>query len=633
MARQKPRKAFPVETKRRNFETRSNDVNQTYINTERSGFYGFLSDRGVRETIESVIVAIVLALVFRAYEAEAFVIPTGSMAFSLQGQHRDIYCEQCNYLYQTGASEESSSYPPQLRNHVEKTFCPICQYRTKMKTTNPDHQSNNGDRILVNKFVYDFSEPERFDVIVFKNPNNGKQNFIKRLIGLPGDQIVIENGDLFQYNKNDDKTDSRTIIRKPNKKLDIMMQLVDDTDYIPQKMHDAGWPLRWQQWDRTEAASDWSSIVESANPLYEVSADDETKWLRYRHLIPISRQPPSDPPENDVNGRRITPREEQIYEWDDIELGELPKRLDPKDPKGRLISDYYCYNHRILKNANGSNANYVQSYGVHWVGDVATEFWCEVKGEQGKIILEAVEGGVKYNCTIDVQTGKATLSTDSKNVQFVDAQSNIVEAPTGSSDLSGAGEYCIFFGNVDDEIRLSINKKFVEFDAATFVRSDNVMPTSFPGDPSNMGDGEPISIGAKNVSMEISRLKILRDIYYSSPKDLNKNYIDNETGVSNKQIEKVWRWFDDPELWGSPSAVAYFSSRFRAKPYVYKLGEDQFLPMGDNSPSSLDGRIWDGPKFVSRDMLIGRALFIYWPHSLNSPIKYFPNFKKMKFIR
>ena len=90
MARQKPRKAFPVETKRRNFETRSNDVNQTYINTERSGFYGFLSDRGVRETIESVIVAIVLALVFRAYEAEAFVIPTGSMAFSLQGQHRDL---------------------------------------------------------------------------------------------------------------------------------------------------------------------------------------------------------------------------------------------------------------------------------------------------------------------------------------------------------------------------------------------------------------------------------------------------------------------------------------------------------------------------------------------------------------
>ena len=118
--------------------------------------------------------------------------------------------------------------------------------------------------------------------------------------------------------------------------------------------------------------------------------------------------------------------------------------------------------------------------------------------------------------------------------------------------MSGAGEYCVFFGNVDDEIRLSINKKFVEFDAATFVRSDNVMPTSFPGDPSNMGDGEPISIGAKNVSMEISRLKILRDIYYSSPKDLNKNYIDNETGVSNKQIERSGAGLTIPNFGAHP---------------------------------------------------------------------------------
>ena len=61
--------------------------------------------------------------------------------------------------------------------------------------------------------------------------------------------------------------------------------------------------------------------------------------------------------------------------------------------------------------------------------------------------------------------------------------------------------------------------------------------------------------------------------------------------------------------------------------------KDQFLPMGDNSPQSMDGRVWDGPKYVERDLLIGRALFVYWPHTLNEPIRYFPNFGRMGFIR
>ena len=61
--------------------------------------------------------------------------------------------------------------------------------------------------------------------------------------------------------------------------------------------------------------------------------------------------------------------------------------------------------------------------------------------------------------------------------------------------------------------------------------------------------------------------------------------------------------------------------------------QDQFLPMGDNSPRSLDGRVWDGENYVERDMLIGRAILIYWPHTKNEPIKYFPNFERMGFIR
>src|SRR5690606_22499698 len=51
-------------------------------------------------------IAFVLAFLFRTFEAEAFVIPTGSMSPSLQGQHKDVECSECGYRFRTTASTE-----------------------------------------------------------------------------------------------------------------------------------------------------------------------------------------------------------------------------------------------------------------------------------------------------------------------------------------------------------------------------------------------------------------------------------------------------------------------------------------------------------------------------------------------
>lgn len=50
------------------------------------------------------------------------------------------------------------------------------------------------DQIMVNKFTYHFSEPERFDIVVFHAPD--ERDFIKRVIGLPGEHVMIENNEL-----------------------------------------------------------------------------------------------------------------------------------------------------------------------------------------------------------------------------------------------------------------------------------------------------------------------------------------------------------------------------------------------------------------------------------------------------
>jgi signal peptidase I len=52
----------------------------------------------------------------------------------------------------------------------------------------------NGELVIVNKLVYHLGEPERGDIIVFYFPVDPSQEFIKRVIGLPGDQVSIHKG-------------------------------------------------------------------------------------------------------------------------------------------------------------------------------------------------------------------------------------------------------------------------------------------------------------------------------------------------------------------------------------------------------------------------------------------------------
>lgn len=52
-------------------------------------------------------------------------------------------------------------------------------------------------RLLVNKLVYNFHEPQRGDVIIFRPPYEDRDSFIKRVIGLPGERVEIRQGQVY----------------------------------------------------------------------------------------------------------------------------------------------------------------------------------------------------------------------------------------------------------------------------------------------------------------------------------------------------------------------------------------------------------------------------------------------------
>ncbi len=192
----------------------------------------------IRDTVEGIWVAIVLAFVLRGFLIEAFVIPTGSMAPRLMGEHWDVQCPACGWRFPYGVSRyyvQSDAYARGKRSTPAEAQCPNCgyDYPAALAPIYP----NGGDRVLVLKYLYQFREPEPWDVVVFRNPQDDRQNYIKRLVGLPGETIEIVHGDVFV---SDDGGETFRIRTKPPQAQNAMWQVVFDNDFHPDESKFAG---------------------------------------------------------------------------------------------------------------------------------------------------------------------------------------------------------------------------------------------------------------------------------------------------------------------------------------------------------------------------------------------------------
>ena len=166
---------------------------------------------------------------------------------------------------------------------------------------------------------------------------------------------------------------------------------------------------------------------------------------------------------------------------------------------------------------------------------------------QGTLLLKANYGGEAFQIAIEVATGGVSLSRRDRVVQTVQAAPGLLDRPTE-----------IVVSLIDWQLLLAI--------AGRELISYPIEPGDKPARPTSA----PFSIGSRGLSVEIARLQIWRDIYYTSPTRA-----------------------------GAAAAT--------------HLGPDEYFVLGDNSPISRDSRSWTGGEPLSASLLIGRPLHVHRP--------------------
>ena len=73
----------------------------------------------------------------------------------------------------------------------------FCIARVRVENISMETTFTEGELLMVNKLNYKFSEPERGDVVIFEAPTAPGKDYIKRMIGLPGDEVAVKDGQLY----------------------------------------------------------------------------------------------------------------------------------------------------------------------------------------------------------------------------------------------------------------------------------------------------------------------------------------------------------------------------------------------------------------------------------------------------
>lgn len=547
----------------------------------------------IKETLISIVIAFTMAFVFRGFVIEAFVIPTGSMAPTLMGAHMRYHGNKSGHDWPVSAVYPLPNDPTSYQN--PQRGINVSDPITGEVRSGSAVELSSGDRILVLKYLYSLFDPQRYDVIVFKNPFDPSVNYIKRLVGLPGEQVALIDGDVFvRTPKADDPKDVSpwalggwSIARKPAPQQRAVWQMVYDSSL--EALAPAGTP----------AGGPWAT-------------PDPTGWT-------------------------LKPRE-YVYSGStraDLVFDQSRQRttLNTLPPQWRTwaISDAYAYNEALVTAGQPLARFPVADVRVHagvkpQTAGLTTTVALSARGHEFRAVLGTGKAELQMRAPAGGSAGGpvvlgpwTTMATAAfpgfpadrvTSVELWHADQRLTVFIDGTNLVHADYDW-----TPDQRLRFATGLSL-----ADVLRRQNGLTENVLADAGlyTLGALRDLRFTFEGAPVTLYRVGVDRDLYYQPA---------TKTGQSQ------------PALATSPTTTL-------------TLGPDQFFPCGDNSPASLDGRLmthvddWVYKEFpppagdqyssvgvIPRELLLGRAFFVYWPSLLKErgPLP-MTDFGRMRFI-
>jgi signal peptidase I len=538
----------------------------------------------VRQLVESVIVLAVAVLSFRAFLAEGYLISTGSMAPSLLGYHKQVECPDCHLRFAAGVADRESNSPAREVKaqdlvgddyaYEPSAICPNCGYD---HIPLADFPRNEGDQLMVHKHAYQFRDPRRWEVIVFDNPADPVQAYVKRVVGLPGDLIEVIDGDVWANGQ---------LQRKPLSAQQGCRILVDDHSHQPSE--DAEWQPRWfASSGQTRWRAEGTAFV--FEPARDVEAavareSDQPDALTFRHWIrrggrhvttvPLDHWPIGigPPPAVGESIQYVAQALSCIGVLSEAEIDRWKSRSTAPEFHAAVDALALASHEAPIMDEYGYNRpDEDQSFVVR---DLMVEFDLDIVDRDGRFETSIDDGRRRYTASLDFDELHGRICSDESTTAIESSllQKEILERPLH-----------VEMSLMDRQALLAVNGRLV-----------------FPAvETSGTGQGEPaprrpIQLVATGGTFRVSNLRVYRDVYY--------------TPKSEKREPR-------------------------------RLGEDEFFVLGDNSPVSIDSRSWDDPA-VHRHDLVGKPFIVHLPSqqgtlTLLGKTRHvrIPDFSRVRYIR
>lgn len=553
-----------------------------------------------KEFVESILVAFILAFIFRAFVVEAFVIPTGSMAPTLYGAHMRYRCPDCGFTFDVGykAKSRPDSTDDDLEIPTSATttssyHCPNCGYEIPPGS----EPVRFGDRILVLKYLYLFQKPQPWDVVVFKSPSEDpakhmendpeySMNYIKRLIAVGPASVAILDGDVYLGPADAEGPQSFAIQRKPKHVQDALWRVIYDNDFIPHMGAASTQSRQWTQPWQEESHSGWT-----------LSGPASTNW-------------PGGAPA-------------RIFDFTNLQGGGAISFRAKANEDTHALTDWLVYDEADRARPTP-------------VSDLKLSCDYTRRAGQGPLRLQLSKKLDIF--TAELTPGKVSLyrSHRPRPDQTEKPREDLLKTENLPPELSGSAPLRVELSNVDYRVSVRVNGKEViqTTDEQYYPKVKDLWEEEevLPGRSDDRDD-------ASTKRLEVARQKMADEAFANEPIvriEAQQQDARIEHLVLSRDIYYISLPSNGSTFWATVQKISHL-----------KAGE--YFVMGDNSLISGDARYWSAPVIlpheglsnlepgrVPEQFMLGKAFFVYWPAGYRFPfisVNAVPDFGEMRFIR